>query len=119
MAAKRPLGVTIVAILYLLLGLLWLMTALVDVFTSESSLPWLFAGIVYIILALGMFGGWNWVWYLGVIMALVSIGLALYGWYSADWSTDALWGALGAMIIPVIILWYLFRRNVKEFFFGS
>lgn len=119
MAAPRPLGVTIVGILYFLLGLWWLFTAFVAGFSEADSLPWIVLGIVYVVLALGMFGGWNWVWYLGVLLALISIGAALWGWYEADFTMDALWAAIVAMIIPLIILWYLFRRNVKAFFLGS
>ena len=64
-------------------------------------------GLIYIIIALGFLKGWKLWWYLGVIFAILGIigGLLMFP------------VGLVAVIIDIIILWYLFRDNVKAFFF--
>ena len=64
-------------------------------------------GLIYIVIALGFFKGWKLWWYLGVIFAILGIigGLLMFP------------VGLITVIIELIILWYLFRDNVKAFFF--
>lgn len=63
-------------------------------------------GIIYIIISLGFLKGWKLWWYLGVIFTVIEIILELF----------SLPGGIVVIIIDVIILWYLFRPNVKAYF---
>lgn len=116
---ERPLGVTI-------LGILWLIAGLV--LTSGGAYTALFGGlafgswgwilgIVFILwglleLAIG-FGtlmGWPWTWVVGVVLAVLSLAQGVYGLVAQGWTS------LVQVAIAAIILYYLFTPEVKGFF---
>ena len=115
--ASRPLLITIIGALYALLGIV--MLALGALTFAGGAVGGEVAagavgggtvaviGLIYIIIALGFLKGWKLWWYLGVIFAILGIigGLLMFP------------VGLVAVIIDNIILWYLFRDNVKAFFF--
>ena len=121
--SERPLLVTVIAVLYLLLGLV-LVAGGVSLFIGgemvlEEELTWLAgaggavvaaAGLVAIVVSAGFFRGWRLWWYLGVILAVIgilfSIASALMGGYAS----------VAVLIVLAVMLWYLFRDNVKAFF---
>lgn len=117
MGASRPLLITIIGALYALLGIVLLaLGALAFAGGAASGETALGAagggaiavfGLIYIVIALGFFKGWKLWWYLGVIFAILGIigGLIMFP------------VGLITVIIELIILWYLFRDNVKAFFF--
>lgn len=117
MGASRPLLITIIGVLYALAGIAMLaLSAIVfigDAASGETGLGAIgggagaIVGLIYIIIALGFFKGWKLWWYLGVIFAIIGIILGLLSFPVG----------LIAVIIELIILWYLFRDNVKAFFF--
>ncbi|QYZ78574.1 hypothetical protein E2N92_03585 [Methanofollis formosanus] len=123
---SRPLGVTIVGLLYLFLGILGLLAG-ITVFMAGTALEvagvGAFAGGIVILVALvnlaiglGCFKGWGWVWTVAVLFSFINILIALYNWWVAGHTMAGLTTALVSIIIPVIILWYLFKDNVKAFF---
>lgn len=63
-------------------------------------------GIIYGVIALGFFKGWSIMWYLGVVFTIIGI--------IANIAT-----AIIVAIIEVILLIYLFRPNVKQYFLGK
>ncbi|KQC10361.1 MAG: hypothetical protein APR55_02590 [Methanolinea sp. SDB] len=67
-------------------------------------------GLVYLALGVGCFKGWPWVWTVGVIIMIISVIVGLISLFT----TGA--GALLNLILAVIILYYLFRPNVKAWF---
>ena len=115
--ASRPLLITIISALYALLGIVMLalgaLTFAGGAVGGEAAAGAVGGGtiavfgLIYIIIALGFFKGWKLWWYLGVIFAILGIigGLLMFP------------VGLVAVIIDIIILWYLFRDNVKAFFF--
>lgn len=115
--ASRPLLITIIGALYALLGIVMLalgaLTFAGGAVGGEAAAGAVGGGtiavfgLIYIIIALGFFKGWKLWWYLGVIFAILGIigGLLMFP------------VGLVAVIIDIIILWYLFRDNVKAFFF--
>ena len=153
--AERPLLITVLGVLYVLgaigglLGgaVLLLMTPdMIDTVVEElikqgysvtvEQLKSLFrilgivclvAGIVSLILAVGFFKGWTFVWYVAVIMTVLNIitGIALLfidpadllhefeGLY--DTTAQLYWIAVG-VVVDILILYYLFRPRVKAFF---
>ena len=58
------------------------------------------------------FRGWSIFWYLGVIVTVISLLLS---------AATILSGSMGSIIptlVLLIVLLYLFKRNVKDFFLG-
>jgi len=120
---ERPLGVTIIGILWILGGLLVLFGGI-----GIAALGSLVAGpiggiiglglgvvllviaIIEIVLGIGCFRQWGWVWTVGVIVTVIS----LLGGIIDLFRTGA--GALLGIVISIVILWYLFREDVKNYF---
>jgi hypothetical protein len=126
---QRPTGVTILAILAVIGGLLGLCGSL-TLFgvgglgmlageVSSGATAGLFGalGVVSAILYLAFgFGAWTlkpWAWLLGIIGAGVSVASNLLSLVTGN---AGLIGAVIGLIIPGIILWYLFRPEIKAAF---
>ena len=123
----RPLFVTIVAILYfigaliLIIGgiLIALGTIAASAISAEPIMGLTGAamgavcvvmGIIYLIIAGGLWNGWKIMWYLGVILSALSALLGIVTILASGFA-----GIVG-ILINLLILYYLFRPNVKEFF---
>jgi len=125
----RPTGVTILAVLEALGGLVWLLAgagimmvgALMPIFgvglamvfgaiAGLMGLVFLIFGIIAFVLAYGLFTGRGWAWLWSLIFAVIGIILALFEAMSS----------LGSGILPIIIylviIYYLTRPHVKAFF---
>ena len=116
---ERPLGVTILGILWILGGLLALLGGLgIAAIGSLVAGPigfgvgvvFIIIGIVDLALGIGCFKAWPWVWTVGVIFSILSIIMGVYSLV-----TTGLAAVIG-LIIPVIILYYLFQPKVKAYF---
>lgn len=119
MGAKRPLLVTLIGVIYVLLGLLLLVSGIVLSATGMAVDPEIeeiaglsggavaVLGIIQIVVGAGFLKGWKLWWYLGVLFSIIGIILGLLSFPAG----------LLVVIIQLIILWYLFRDNVKAFFF--
>lgn len=134
--AKRPTGVTIIAILNIIGGIIGViggiaLVILGPIFPSAfeqgsemSGLPAaafgalgigiggiLFAlGIFSFIVAYGLWTGKGWAWTLTVVLAIISIALNAVSLASANF------GAIISIIIDGIILYYVYRPHVKAYF---
>ena len=125
----RPTGVTILAVLEALGGLVWLLAgagimmvgALMPIFgvglamvfgaiAGLMGLVFMIFGIIAFVLAYGLFTGKEWAWLWSLIFAVIGIILALFEAMSS----------LGSGILPIIIylviIYYLTRPHVKAFF---
>jgi hypothetical protein len=138
-------GVTILAILEILFGLLMLLASLgffvvAGLFASQDILnqtgmqvpEWLInvaplvfaiAGIVFLIMALiafllayGFLKGRGWAWTLAMIFSVISIILSVVGWVLQGFNPAGFVSMLISVIIPVIVILYLTRVNVKAWF---
>ena len=120
---ERPLGVTIIGILWILSGLLALFGGIgITVLGSLVAGPiggiiglglgvvLLVIGIIEFVLGIGCFRKWGWVWTVGVVVTIISLLAGIVNLFR----TGA--GALLGIVISVVILWYLFRENVKKYF---
>ncbi len=96
----RPILVTILGVLYILVGLVSLLAFPVGIISA----------IVCIVIGYGMLKGWKIMWYLGVIFAVIGIIVSIPGIFAGV--------GIVTLIIEIIILYYLFRPNVKSFFLG-
>jgi hypothetical protein len=123
------MGVTILAVLEALGGLMWLLAgtgmimvgALMPMFgvglpmfvgamAGLMGLVFLIFGIIAFVLAYGLFTGKGWAWLWSLVFAVIGIILALF---------EAM-GSLSSGILPIIIyliiIYYLTRPHVKAFF---
>ncbi len=118
--SERPLGVTILGVLWILTGLIWIAVAVfggailaaVGLGAVGAFLGLILGiiGIIDILLGFGCFKGWGWVWIIGIILMVINILTGIVILF-ADWITG-----LGTIILAGIILWYLFQPQVKAYF---
>ncbi len=117
---NRPLGVTIIAVLLIVGGILGILEALDllgvwDLFGLDDNSG---VGIGILIVAaanlLVGFGFWSlqgWAWTLAVIVTILRLVSAVVGLF-----IGGLAGGIIGLVIVLIILWYLFRPEVKAAF---
>jgi hypothetical protein len=121
---KRPIGITILAIIFLAAGLSYMMLGF-QMTTSVTFGPiptgtgtW-FWGWIVVITGLAFWAGglaaWRlqpWGWTLGNILAIIGVLEAIF----ALLGTGSLNYAMAVTVFPFIILWYLHRSSVKAAF---
>ena len=110
---ERPAGIALLAILQFVGGILLVFVSLVIWATS----PWVagdFLLLLFCLLlayaALGLWSGRSWAWPLNVVLVVLgiilgSIGIAL-----------GAFAEVGGLAAGLIILWYLFRPSVRQFY---
>ena len=110
MQTHRPLGVTIIAILMILtgIGFLALGTVLLIVLIGFAFIV---LAIAYFVMAYGLWKGKKWAWTISLILAGIGIIVGIASVVNKNGS-----GAVVQIIINAIIIYYLFRPNVKAFF---
>jgi hypothetical protein len=116
----RPLGVTIIGILWILAGLLTAIGAGLGgaalaiiglgALGAMVGVVFIIIGLVFIALGIGCFKGWPWVWPVGVIFTIIGLIINLLSILS---NTAA---AIVGILIDIIILWYLFQPQGKAWF---
>ena len=140
----RPILISIVSILNIVLGLLAIVAGIVliadiggiateltnriweqiqeqgqtgditkeDLFNVIKMLGFLpiFGGVVNAIIGIGMWLGWRIMWYIGVVVNVLELLLALATVIFGNFT------ALITVIINGLIIYYLFRPGVKAFF---
>lgn len=120
---KRPVGITIVGILILLSGVIFVVTGLLSLIgyaggteLGNAMLPLTVIltvfGLIYLLVAKGIFSGSN---LARLIVGLVTV-LALIGVVIQLFSTDNKLGSVVGIVIDVVILWILFGTKGREFF---
>jgi hypothetical protein len=134
--AKRPTGVTIIAILNIISGIIMLIggvalvaigSALHSAFDGTDPGMSILAGmsgafgiamggiifalaIFSFIVAYGLWNGKGWAWTLTVVLSIISIALNAISLAGANF------GGIISMIISAVILYYLYRPHVKAYF---
>lgn len=116
---KRPFLVTVIGALYALAAILMIAAAAVmylDILAVPAEFTDLgvgmcaIIGVIALIIAMGFLRGWSIMWYLGVIFAVIALLL------EAASVVMGAYPALVMVVIELIILFYLFKKNVKSFF---
>jgi len=120
----RPVGVTILAVLEGLVGLVWLLVGagmmmigaimpimgmfmlFLGAIAGAIGFVFLILGIVAFLFAYGLYTGKGWAWLWALILAVIGIIFSLLGGLSS----------LLPIIINLIIIYYLTRPHVKAFF---
>lgn len=120
----RPLGVTIIAILIVISGVLILLAGiglvaigpiigLVFVVSGAVSLA---VGIAYLVMAYGLLKGRGWAWIISTIVLIIGIILQIISIPRTIASGSSLSGDVISIAISVFILYYLYRPHVKSYF---
>lgn len=68
---------------------------------------YLILGILGIILGIGAFSAWSWVWTAGVVITIIDLIMGVASFFFTG---------IISIAISAIILWYLFRPEVKAYF---
>jgi|ADurb_Cas_03_Slu_FD_contig_31_2442965_length_1051_multi_12_in_0_out_0_2 hypothetical protein len=117
----RPLGVTILAILSALGGIMAILggMAIMGVSALASEIGALGAaiggitlimGLIQLVIAWGLWTGKGWAWLLGLIFGVLGILMALASMVGGNFSS------LVSLAINAIIVYYLYTPPVKAFF---
>jgi len=106
----RPLILSIIAILAMLIGLINIVSGAL-IIDSTSGIVLLIDGLIAFIIGYGMWKGITIIWYVGMIYFIIQIVLGIAG-YIFDFFTV---GPL-IVIISILIVFYLTRSNVKKHF---
>jgi uncharacterized membrane protein HdeD (DUF308 family) len=106
----RPLGVTIVAILLIVVGIISIISGLVLLIILIGIIP-LALGIAYLVMAYGLWKGLNWARIISLILAGIGIVMGIVYIIQNNLS-----GGIITIIINGVIIYYLNRPNVKAFF---
>ena len=112
--------ITIIAILYFVAGLLAVLGGILLmvggaavgqlVLGGMTGGVSLVVGLIYLVIAGGFWNGWKAIWYLAVIFGFIVIILCVVGLLTTGGVS------LIGLIIQALLLYYMFKPNVKEFF---
>lgn len=105
----RPLGVSIVAILTAIGGVVFLTSGSVLLIIGIGII-FLAIGIAFLVVAYGLWRGKRWAWTVTLILSVIGIILAI-----ASLAVGNM-GAIVSIIIHGVVIYYLYRPNVKAFF---
>lgn len=105
---NRPLGVTIIAILMIIVGILSVVFGAIF-FLVGGFVP-VAVGIASIAMAYGLWKGKRWAWTITLILSAIGVisGIASIAIGNV--------GGIVSVIIYGVIIYYLYRPNVKAFF---
>ena len=115
MQRSRPLGVTIIAILAVIGGIGSVLSGLA-IIAIIPLLGIIFGGLLiiiglaYFVVAYGLWKGLNWAWNITLIVSVIGIIVGLGSIVVGNI------GALFHLIVNVIVIYYLYRPNVKAYF---
>ena len=118
---SRPFGVTLVGILVVLSGLLYVVTGVIGLFSADMRAGFglitliliLVIGLIYLAVANGLFAGNN---FSRLLVGLFTVISLLIGIFELIFISGARWHGLWAAVFSLIILGFLFSRNATLFF---
>ena len=114
--AKRPLAITLICILYAIVGLVGLISGVWNIVnTGVADSDTVFSVIISVIMLIVIYGLWKGIsifWYLGVIFAVIDIISSAYSMIVAGGVNDSIVVA----IISLIVFLYLLKSNVRSHF---
>ena len=115
MQKHRPLGVTIISILAVIGGIGFLASgavalALIHLAGIVIGIILVVIGIAYFIMAYGLWTGQRWAWTITLILSAIGVIIGI-----ASIATGNI-GSLFHTIINAVVIYYLYRGNVEEYF---
>jgi hypothetical protein len=107
----RPIGVTILSILAGINGIVGIALGIIaSLIIPPAGIIGIVIGLAWFVLAWGLWAGKGWAWIITVIIAIISIIFNLFGAITGHVEQVI------SLIIAAVMLYYLFRPNVKEYF---
>jgi hypothetical protein len=133
---KRPVGVTILAVIAIIYGILSLLLALLGLLGSAllasgtygasvhysagtlayATISDALLGILYLAFGIGAFTLKGWAWTAGVVALLLDILRNIVSVFVRGFSASAIVVPIITIVIALVLLWYLFRPNVRAAF---
>jgi uncharacterized membrane protein (DUF2068 family) len=71
-------------------------------------------GIASVVVAYGLFKGKSWAWFVAIVLSIIGLAVNVISLVTSNMGAMA--GALVGIAINAIVLYYLSRRNVREYF---
>ena len=133
---KRPVGVTILAVIAILYGIFSLLLALLGLLGSAllasgvaaaaikysagtlayATISDAVLGILYLAFGIGAFQLKRWAWTAGVVVLALDVVRQIVGVVLHGFSASNAVGFILTIVIAIVALWYLFRPNVRAAF---
>lgn len=137
---KRPVGVTILAVLAIIYGIFSLLLALLGLLGSallasgvaHRAVPYsagtlayatisdTVLGVLYLAFGIGAFQLKRWAWTTGVVALVLDVVRQIVGVVLHGFSASNIVGFIVTIVVAFVVLWYLFRVHVRAAFgFGK
>jgi hypothetical protein len=133
---KRPVGVTILAVLAIIYGIFSLLLALLGLLGSAlvaagvtavatkysigtlvyATIADAVLGILYLAFGIGAFRLKGWAWTVGVVALALDVVRTIVGFVIQGFSVGKSVGGVITIVVALVLLWYLFRPNVRAAF---
>ncbi len=133
---KRPVGVTILAVIAIMYGIFSLLLALLGLLGSAlvvsgvgnvanrysigtlayATISDAVLGILYLAFGIGAFSLKRWAWTTGVVALVLDVVREIVGVVIHGFSASNIVGFSITIVIALLLLWYLFRPNVRAAF---
>ena len=105
----RPLGVTIIAILTAIGGIVFLASG-AALLVIGIGIILLALGVAYFVMAYGLWTGKRWAWTITLILSGIGIILGVISIAAGNI------GSIVSIIIQAVVIYYLYRPSVKVYF---
>jgi uncharacterized membrane protein HdeD (DUF308 family) len=106
---NRPLGVTIIAVLIAISGIIFLASGAVLLLIGIGII-FLALGVAYLVMAYGLWNGKRWAWTITLILSGIGIILGVISIAAGNI------GSIVSIIIQAVVIYYLYRPSVKVYF---
>jgi hypothetical protein len=131
---KRPVGVTILAVIAIIYGVFSLLLALLGLFGallkasgvapvaySAGTLAYATAsdailGILYLLFGIGALRLKGWAWTVGVVALALDVVRSIVGMIMQGFSVSKITIPIITIVIALVLFWYLVRPNVRAAF---
>lgn len=123
---KRPFGVTIAAVVLMLSGLVqlltgaeamgWLRILNAPAGGESAGVGLLVAGLVTLLVGLGLFSTAGWAWLLTVVVLVIRIVADIWAIVSHGIGSPLGMASIVNLVISAVILWYFMRPSVRAAF---
>lgn len=133
---KRPVGVTIIAVLAIIYGVFSLLLALLGLLGTAllasgvgavanrysagtlvyATISDAVLGILYLAFGIGAFTLKRWAWTAGVIALVLDVVRQIVGVVMRGFTAGNTVSFIITIVVALVVLWYLFRPNVRAAF---
>ncbi|HEX6800487.1 MAG TPA: hypothetical protein VF116_22435 [Ktedonobacterales bacterium] len=133
---KRPVGVTVIAVLAIIYGVFSLLLALLGLLGTAllasgvaavanrynagtlvyATISDAVLGILYLVFGIGAFSLKRWAWTAGVVVLVLDVVRQIVGVVMRGFTAGNTVSFIITIVVALVVLWYLFRPNVRAAF---